>query len=94
MSIANFPIIRQYTDCMHRSLYDNGDGLYTSRRGALISHYATTFNTSLTGGIFSTTLLLLLLDQATASEYVYFIALNTVVLNFSGMAQFLSPILF
>ena len=89
-----FPVIWQYADCMKRSLWDRGDGLHISRRGVLISHHATTVYGSLTGGIFSTTLLLLLLGNAASEEYIYFIALNTAVMSFAGMAQFLSPLIF
>ncbi len=92
--LMRFSVFRNYSDCMHKSLYDIGDGLHTSRRGILISHHATTVIGNLTGGIFSTTLLLLLLGNATAAEYVKFIALNTAVLSFAGMTQLLSPVLF
>ena len=88
------PFIRNYIECMHNSLGNNGDGMHVSRRGILFSHYATTLNNNLTGGIFSTTLLLLLLQNATSSEYIRFIAMNTAVLSFAGMMQILSPLLF
>lgn len=92
--LIRFSVFRNYTDCMNKSLCDIGDGLYISRRGILISNNASTVINNLTGGIFSTTLLLLLLENATASEYVRFIALNTAVLSFAGMMQLLSPVLF
>lgn len=92
--LMRFSVFRNYTDCMNKSLCDIGDGLHISRRGILISNNASTVINNLTGGIFSTTLLLLLLENATASEYVRFIALNTAVLSFAGMMQLLSPVLF
>ena len=89
-----FGIIADYYACAKRTFSDSGDGLHRSRRRVLYDYHLTATLNALTGGIFTTTLMLLLLEKATAEEYVYFIALASAAASIGGMAQFLSPLVF
>ncbi len=80
-----------YRMAWNNALCNDSDGLMSSRRSVLATDVSARFSGMMTGGTFFTTLLLLVLRDATAVEYGYFIALNAAVQSFAGMAQFLAP---
>lgn len=78
---------------VHHAYIENGDGFAQSRRNILAQNLTYSLSANITGGIFFTGLLLIILERESTAIQNHYIGLITSVQVLAGIFQFFAPML-
>ncbi len=94
MKLRNIPIVKDYINSFHLALHDDRDGRLHGRRGVFMCNISTSTFKKMVGGVFYSTLLLLLTEGIDAVSQIEYLAMIETVSTVTGLCQFLSPFIF